>query len=132
MPTVDQNSPDSTPPEGSSGPVSAPGAGIEAQDVQASAEPADGRTAAPGSVWERLTELSRLEPGWLDGAGVPPTEAALEIAGQIVTALPRATGRVHVYPTEPGGVQLEWSDDEFNHEIEIGPDLRIRLASHDR
>lgn len=114
------------------GPQRASGVESGARDAAGASGAADGRTGLRSSLRERLTELSRLEPGWLDGQGVPPAEAALETAGQIVTALPRPIGQVRVYPTLLGGVQLEWSDGEFNHEIEIGPDLRLRLASHER
>lgn len=84
--------------------------------------------------WTRITELSRLQPGWLDGEGLPPTEQALKAAGRIATALPDPPGeeRIRVYPTPAGGVQLEWRDANLLHSITVGPDLRLDLMTVDR
>lgn len=83
----------------------------------------------PTPLWERLTELSKLEPGWLDGHGAAPSTAVLELAGRLVTALPHDLAPILVCPTEAGGVQLEWKDQHGGHEIEILPDLHLFLLT---
>lgn len=82
--------------------------------------------------WTRMTELSRLEPGWLDGEGLPPTGQALKAAGRIATALPADADPVRAYPTPEGGIELEWDDANLNHTITVGPDLRLHLMTIDR
>jgi hypothetical protein len=79
-----------------------------------------------------MTELSRLEPGWLDGEGLPPTGQALKAAGRIATALPADADPVRAYPTPEGGIELEWDDANLNHTITVGPDLRLHLMTIDR
>ena len=61
----------------------------------------------------RLDELRTLEPGWLDGEGLPPTPAALATALGMARYR-RASGwpDPHVYPTSEGGLQLEWGLDD--------------------
>ena len=79
--------------------------------------------------WTRLTELSKLQPGWLDGEGVPPKLEILEIAGRIGTALPHGIGKVYAYPTVEGGALLEWADDDASHSIEIRADKWLELLT---
>jgi hypothetical protein len=84
----------------------------------------------PLKIWERLTELSELQDGWLDGQGKAPSRHVLELAGHLVTTLPRhVIGPVRVYPTAPGGVQLEWDDEHGQHHLEILPDQHLILMS---
>ena len=80
-------------------------------------------------LWERLTELSKLEDGWHDGDGKAPAREVLEMAGRIATALPHEIGHVRVYPTIPGGAQLEWSDGYGDHALEILADLHLVLLT---
>ncbi|MFG2676991.1 hypothetical protein [Streptomyces sp. NPDC048445] len=86
-------------------------------------------TAQQTPLWERLTELSRLNDGWLDGYGKAPAEEVLQLAGKIATALPHTLGQILITPTEAGGVQLEWSDQHGGHEIEVMPDLHLFLLT---
>ncbi|MFJ6608141.1 hypothetical protein [Streptomyces lydicus] len=85
--------------------------------------------------WTRMTELSKLEDGWLDGHGIAPTLQVLELAGRICTALPHEVGMVYAYPTEEGGALLEWADDQTQHQVEVRPDMKLTLrtvSTHDR
>ncbi|MEW1565761.1 hypothetical protein AB0454_22580 [Streptomyces sp. NPDC093509] len=79
----------------------------------------------------RLTEISKLRDGWLDGDGKKPTTAALTQASILGPALPRDT-TLHVYPTEAGGVCLEWKDEHGGHEIDVLPDGRLFLMTVER
>lgn len=81
--------------------------------------------------YERLTEMSKLKDGWLDGEGKKPSAAALTQASILGPALPRDV-TLHVYPTEAGGVVLEWRDEHGGHEIEVLPDGRLFLMTVER
>jgi hypothetical protein len=83
-------------------------------------------------IWDRIGELGRLKPGWLDGIGEAPSPQALLRAGIIADALPQQQEPVRIYPTEAGGVNLEWSDANLSHSITVGPDLRLYLMTVDR
>jgi hypothetical protein len=62
------------------------------------------------SEWsERLVELQGLESGWLDGVGAQVTRKVLrEVEALLLEFLDSGIRRPYVYPTEEGGVQLEW------------------------
>jgi hypothetical protein len=71
----------------------------------------------------RIAELAELKPGWLDGAGVPLTAAALSKARITLTELllldlPRA----RIYPTLEGGVEAEWSAGAYEISVTFEPD----------
>lgn len=83
-------------------------------------------------TWDRIGELAKLKPGWLDGIGEAPTPQALLRAGVIAEALPQQQEPVRIYPTEAGGVNLEWSDANLLHSITVGHDLRLYLMTVDR
>ena len=62
----------------------------------------------------RIAELEGLQAGWLDGAGIPPTPAAVKNASITLAELllldvpcPR------LYPTPDGGVQAEWATGDY-------------------
>jgi hypothetical protein len=62
------------------------------------------------ALLERIYQLERLEPGWLDGEGAPPTRAALHQArGILANLVMRGAPRPRVYPTPEGGIEAEWT-----------------------
>ncbi|MYV57670.1 hypothetical protein [Streptomyces sp. SID3212] len=76
---------------------------IEIQDVL-SIEP-----ALPVDWSERLSELHDLEAGWLDGVGRQVSRKVLrEVESLLLEFLDEQVQRPYIYPTEDGGVQLEW------------------------
>lgn len=75
--------------------------------------------------------LSKLEDGWLDGQGKAPSWQVLKAASVLCPALPSDIVP-SVYPTAPGGVQLEWEDQHGQHHLEILPDQHLFLMSVDR
>lgn len=99
---------------------------VDQEDQPCGEEPAGGPLAG------RLAELDALEDGWLDGRGKAPSPRVLEAAGRLAAALPEAIGPVDVYPTEVGGVQLEWGDQYGDHGLEIRPDLHLVLLTVER
>ena len=86
----------------------------------------------PTPFYDRLTLLSKLEDGWLDGHGKKPTPEALKQAAVLGPAL-LLDAYLYVYPTETGGVSLEWSDQYGRHEIDVLPDghLSLLTVEHD-
>jgi hypothetical protein len=78
--------------------------------------------------YDRLTELSKLKEGWLDGHGKALTREALKQASAFGPSLPSDIS-LHVYPTEEGGVSLEWRDQHGSHEILVLPDGRLSLLT---
>lgn len=85
----------------------------------------------PSPFYDRLTLLSKLEDGWLNGEGKAPTAEALKAASVLGPALPRDV-YLYVYPTEAGGVSLEWTDRHGGHEIEVLPDGHLSLMTVER
>lgn len=58
---------------------------------------------------DRLTTLSELEQGWLDGEGERITSETLDTARWLVPLLKEKHGTsIYVYPTVDGGLSLEW------------------------
>ncbi|MCX5170488.1 hypothetical protein OG616_21075 [Streptomyces antibioticus] len=76
---------------------------IEIQDVL-SIEP-----VLPADWSDRLSELHDLEAGWLDGVGRQVSRKVLrEVESLLLEFLDEQVQRPYIYPTEDGGVQLEW------------------------
>lgn len=89
------------------------------------------QTYPPTPFYDQLTELSKLADGWLDGHGKKPSGEALKSASVLGAALP-ADVALRVYPTEAGGVSLEWDDQHGGHEIEVQPDGHLILMTVER
>lgn len=83
---------------------------------------------SPTPFYERLTELSQLEDGWLDGQGKKPSMAAVKAASILGPALPTEI-HLHLYPTAVGGIALEWSDRHGEHAINVMPDGLLSLTT---
>lgn len=68
---------------------------------------------------ERLIELSRLKPGWVQSRTGPDGEAisaeCIAIAAAILASYP-TNG---IYPTPDGGVQLEWYNTAKSASVEL-------------
>ena len=85
----------------------------------------------PTPFYDRLTELSKLKAGWLDGRGNALSADALKSASVLGAALPMDVS-LRIYPTETGGVSLEWDDQHGGHEIVVLPDGHLSLMTVDR
>lgn len=88
--------------------------------------------AAGDEVWSaRLIEFGQLTSGWGDdGAGKPiqfaaldGVKAILQSLGEFGLPLPAA------FPTEDGGVILEWASQASVRSIEVTPDVQFELFS---
>ncbi|RKO26127.1 hypothetical protein D7Z96_05115 [Pseudarthrobacter phenanthrenivorans] len=79
-----------------------------------------------------LAELASLNAGWLDGDGeiieLPPIEFARDLMGALqAERLPQPA----VFPTEEGGVQMEWLSQQRHMAITVEPDLAIEAFALD-
>lgn len=54
-------------------------------------------------ISRRIDSLAALEPGWLDGQGLPPTSQAVACARRVAPGLPEAG----IFPRLDGGISLE-------------------------
>lgn len=72
----------------------------------------------------RLKALAELAPGWGDSGSEPPIAIqALEVARELLSALTiSAQALPGVFPTEDGGVSLEWATAQSVRSIEITPE----------
>ncbi|MGW0368559.1 hypothetical protein ACWDZW_06465 [Streptomyces coeruleorubidus] len=93
---------------------------IEIQDVL-SIEP-----VLPLEWSERLAELHDLEAGWLDGVGQQVSRKVLrEVESLLLEFLDEQVQRPYIYPTEDGGVQLEWPYSAGEVTLTVTPDEKV-------
>ena len=70
-----------------------------------------------GKRQDHITELAKLEDGWLDGCGVKVTRESLRQARTLADAL--ASRDFAIFPTEDGRIRFEFSDIERNQFVAI-------------
>lgn len=85
--------------------------------------------AAPRTDWgsellRKIDSLSKLAPGWDGRHSPPPTPEALEQTRAVIleAAADPSFPRPHVGPVPGGGLQVEWTSDGFEVEVEVLPD----------
>lgn len=84
------------------------------------------------SLNHRLDTLGHLPEGWVDGTGHRPTAAALGLAALLAEPLAAtATAGMGAFPTEDGGIELEWRQDQLTHSARIGPHGELHLLTLD-
>lgn len=82
---------------------------------------------SPSDISLQLDTIRELEDGWLDGDGLAPSLSGIDwIESRLHRYLPADFPRPYLYPTESGGVQLEWSIE--SNEISIEVTLESRLG----
>ena len=75
---------------------------------------------SPSDISLQLDDIRTLENGWLDGNGRAPSEAGIDwIESRLHRYLPSGFPRPYLFPTEAGGVQLEWSVESNEVSIEV-------------
>lgn len=82
-------------------------------------------------IWARLSDIGQLRPGWLNGEGKAISGNTILQAGRLAEALPANLRPLSIYPTEPGGIEIEWRDQHGTHSIEVQPDSTLFLLSDD-
>lgn len=74
----------------------------------------------PLDIQMRLDSLARLENGWLDGKGLAPSKEKLEwLADAFDANFDSDLPLPYLYPTAEGGVQAEWSLNDWAVTLEI-------------
>lgn len=77
----------------------------------------------------RLEELAELNPGWLDGKGLALDRKGLQaLTRDFDNYFDPALPLPYLYPTAEGGVQAEWSINQWEISLEI--DLLQRRAQY--
>ncbi len=77
--------------------------------------------------YQRLDELSKLRPGWLDGRGDAVEDVALRSAQQFVDARVVLAGAMRIYPNEGAGVLIELEAGRWDMSLEFGSDGSVEL-----
>ena len=74
----------------------------------------------PLDVGSRLEELAELSPGWLDGKGLVLNPAGLQaLTHDFDNWFDPALPLPYLYPTAEGGIQAEWSINQWEISLEI-------------
>jgi len=82
-----------------------------------------------GPTWQRLVQLSRLEPDWNSYGAEPMSGRAIHAARGLLELMRESLGdllgeRIRPYavaPVSDGGIQLEWKGTKEDLEVEVGP-----------
>lgn len=77
----------------------------------------------------RLTEFASLPPGWDGGEGAQITSVALDAAQMILRAVDGVAERPGVFPTDEGGVLIEWAGTSGVRSAEVLADGTFELFS---
>lgn len=90
--------------------------------------PAVARPSASLGIRTQLASLRNMEEGWLEGGGIAPSREGLDwLVETFAGSYPEDSPRPHLYPTEDGGVQAEWSLSHWRVSLEI--DLQSRCGN---
>ena len=84
------------------------------------------------TVSEQLEAMRGMGENWDGYHAAAPCTSAIDLARdfvRLVEAVRRGPQALplHVSPTPPGGVLIDWEDDQTEHEIEINPDGSIEF-----
>lgn len=80
----------------------------------------------PLDISLQLDDIRRLKDGWLDGGGRAPSQSGVDwLESRLHRHLPSGFPRPYLYPTEPEGVQAEWSIDSNEVSLEVNLDSRL-------
>ena len=82
----------------------------------------------PSDISIQLDDIRALEDGWLDGSGLAPSLSGIDwVEARLHRYLPSGFPRPYLYPTEFGGVQLEWSIDSNEVSIEVNLESHLGI-----
>lgn len=75
---------------------------------------------------DRLNSLQSLPSGWLDGGGAKISPDVVSYARRIISNVDRATlAGIRIYPTEDGGIRLEWRRFSTDFSLDFQPDRSV-------
>ena len=81
-------------------------------------------------VIHKIIKLSQIQENWDSYNGKPPAPKAINTAIELIEALPFENEDMpipSVVPTSEGGLQIEWSGEERELEVEIRPSGPIEI-----
>jgi hypothetical protein len=84
-------------------------------------------TAAQTKLFERLTHLSSLSEGWLDGQGRSITLEACDTAGFFIALSHQTAEAYRLYPSEVGGLLVEFEWEGWDYTVECLPDGNLEM-----
>ena len=83
------------------------------------------RRAIAQPIGSQLDQLRLLQDGWLEGKGLSPPESSLDwLQDAFDRHFPDEAPLPHLYPTETGGVQAEWSIGSMEISLDLDLDTR--------
>ena len=90
------------------------------------------------NIATRLDEFRDMRNGWMEGEGSAPSHAGLDrLADSFTRHFPNEAPLPYAYPTEDGGIRMEWPQDdnalilEVDIEAHKGEWLRFSRSSED-
>ena len=76
-------------------------------------------------IGAQLDQLRLLQDGWLEGSGLSPPRLGLDwLQNAFTRHFPGDAPLPHLYPTESGGVQAEWSIGSIEISLDLNLDTR--------
>ncbi|MEO7193807.1 MAG: hypothetical protein ABIZ05_03150 [Pseudonocardiaceae bacterium] len=83
-------------------------------------------SAISARVFERLTALADLSPGWLDDEGESISKDVIDHVRRLLRDLhDKVLSEVYIYPTLEGGVRLEWQRSSTEFSLDFRPDRTV-------
>jgi hypothetical protein len=76
---------------------------------------------------KRIVSIAHLADGWHDGGGKAVTPAAIAATQALLSARPLLAGSYHIYPTDIGGVLLEFVNSGWDYSVEATPRGEIEI-----
>lgn len=76
---------------------------------------------------KRIASMAELIDGWHDGDGKAVTLKAIGVAEKLISARPMLAGSYHIYPTDIGGVLLEFVQSGWDYSVEATPEGGIEI-----
>jgi hypothetical protein len=76
---------------------------------------------------ERLSELATIKDGWHNGTGVAIVQIAVEHATDFLEARPAHAKAYRIYPTEDGGVLIEFAMRGWDYSVEFCRDGAVEM-----
>ena len=78
----------------------------------------------PLDIFVQIESMRHLKDGWLEGAGKAPSESGLNWLAELLDRYLLDKTTPYLYPTNEGGVQVEWSLNGWEASLEIDIDLQ--------
>ncbi len=82
----------------------------------------------PLNISHQLDDIRKLSNGWLDGEGAAPSRDGINwIESKLHRYIPSDFPPIYLYPTETGGILIEWSIESNEASIEVDLESRIGI-----